>query len=119
MLSEQMMALGKTRSVIREIFEYGNKRKQEHFMEELQTQLILIIRDVQANNSTQKITSQVEKSQSSPSARNGVKSSGRSTSKQKVNIGDKCPLCGKGTVRKGPYGIYCSEYKNSGCKFRG
>ena len=29
MLSEQMMALGKTRSVIREIFEYGNKRKQE------------------------------------------------------------------------------------------
>lgn len=29
MISENMMALGKTRSVIREIFEYGNKRKQE------------------------------------------------------------------------------------------
>lgn len=29
MISEKMMALGKTRSVIREIFEYGNKRKQE------------------------------------------------------------------------------------------
>lgn len=29
MISEKMMELGKTRSVIREIFEYGNKRKQE------------------------------------------------------------------------------------------
>ena len=29
MIAEDMMALGKTRSVIREIFEYGNKRKQE------------------------------------------------------------------------------------------
>lgn len=29
MLAEQMMKLGKTRSVIREIFEYGNKRKKE------------------------------------------------------------------------------------------
>lgn len=29
MIAEDMMKLGKTRSVIREIFEYGNKRKQE------------------------------------------------------------------------------------------
>ncbi len=29
MLNEKMMALGKTRSVIRDIFEYGNKRKAE------------------------------------------------------------------------------------------
>lgn len=29
MISEKMMELGQTRSVIREIFEYGNKRKQE------------------------------------------------------------------------------------------
>lgn len=29
MIAKDMMALGKTRSVIREIFEYGNKRKQE------------------------------------------------------------------------------------------
>lgn len=29
MIAEDMMALGKTKSVIREIFEYGNKRKQE------------------------------------------------------------------------------------------
>ena len=29
MIAEKMMALGNTRSIIREIFEYGNKRKQE------------------------------------------------------------------------------------------
>ena len=29
MIAQDMMKLGKTRSVIREIFEYGNKRKQE------------------------------------------------------------------------------------------
>ncbi len=29
MLSEKMMKLGKKRSVIRELFEYGNRRKAE------------------------------------------------------------------------------------------
>ena len=31
-------------------------------------------------------------------------------------IGKPCPECGKGVIRKGPYGYYCSRYKD-GCKW--
>jgi len=31
--------------------------------------------------------------------------------------GDKCPICGKGTVKKSQYGgFYCSEYRTTGCR---
>ena len=34
----------------------------------------------------------------------------------KVKEGDKCPICGKGTVKKGQYGYFCTEYKTTGCR---
>ena len=93
----------------------------ELFMEELQDQLISIIKDVKADSSIKKISSQsapLSNSSASTTHRaSSGSSSGRSSSK-KAKEGDRCPVCGKGYVRKGPYGLYCSEYKN-GCKYRG
>lgn len=104
----------------------------EDFMDELQAQLISIIKEVQADSSIKKITSQSAPSASPSGSRKSYTSTGRSSSGSKPSsgsrasskksapkVGDKCPVCGKGYVRKGPYGLFCSEYKNSGCKFRG
>ena len=108
----------------------------EYFMDELQAQLVSIIREVQNDNSTKKISSQnsapARGTSSRPSSvgsrttvRKGVKSAtGKSTtvkpvySDKTVKEGDKCPICGKGIVRKGPYGLFCSEYKTSGCRLK-
>ena len=35
----------------------------------------------------------------------------------KVKVGDKCPLCGKGTVIRGRTALGCSQW-NEGCTFR-
>ncbi len=86
----------------------------EKFMEELQTQLVYIIKEVQSDSSDKRIFSPPPSSAKPTSSTASPK---RSSSK-KVKVGDKCPLCGKGYVRKGPYGLFCSDYKNSGCKFR-
>ena len=98
----------------------------ESFMEELQAQLVSIIKEVQADNNIKKIASQSAPSAASYSSRKSHTSSVRSSSsatrsakKGTPKVGDKCPVCGKGYVRKGPYGIFCSEYKTSGCKYRG
>lgn len=99
------------------------------FMDELQAQLVSIIKGVTGDQSGQRVSSYVapssnssysrKSSSSSSSTRKSSGSSHRSTSRPKTaKVGDRCPLCGKGYVRKGPYGIYCSEYKN-GCKYRG
>lgn len=99
------------------------------FMDELQAQLVSIIKGVTGDQSGQRVSSYVAPSSnssysrkslsSSSSTRKSSGSSHRSTSRPKTaKVGDHCPLCGKGYVRKGPYGIYCSEYKN-GCKYRG
>lgn len=106
---------------------------KDAFMDELQTQLISIIKDVQADSSTKKISSQSAPSTNPSGTQRNTTSTGRSSSasrptsgtrtsskKGAPKVGDKCPVCGKGYVRKSQYGgIYCSEYKNSGCKFRG
>ena len=99
------------------------------FMDELYEQLVSIIKEVTSDQSGQRVSSYVapasnssysrKSSSSSSSTRKSSGSSHRSTSRSKTaKVGDRCPLCGKGYVRKGPYGIYCSEYKN-GCKYRG
>lgn len=96
----------------------------EDFMDELQAQLVSIIKEVQGDSSIVRISSQ------SPSTTVGSRSSpgtikGRKTSKKgailtydssPVKEGDKCPICKKGTVRKSQYGFYCTEYKTSGCR---
>ena len=91
----------------------------ESFMDELQAQLVSIIKDVMGDNTIKKIFSQSEPVTSvkkTPAPRRTA--SGRSSSSKTAKVGDKCPVCGKGYVRKGPYGLFCSEYK-SGCKYRG
>ena len=100
------------------------------FMEELYEQLVSIIKEVTSDQSGQRVSSYVapasnssysrKSSSSSSSTRKSSGSSHRSTSRSKTaKVGDRCPLCGKGYVRKSQYGgLYCSEYKN-GCKFRG
>ena len=88
----------------------------EQFMDELQAQLVSIIKEVKADSNIKKITSQFPLPPSTTSTR---RPSSKRPSSKKVQVGDKCPVCGKGYVRKGPYGLFCSEYKNSGCKFRG
>ena len=87
-------------------------------MEELLTQLVSIINDVKSDISIKKISSHSEPLPSSSTSTSRRKSSGRSSSSMKAKEGDRCPVCAKGYVRKGPYGLYCSEYKN-GCKYRG
>ncbi len=98
------------------------------FMKELEEQLISIINQVKSDNSLLKISTLKESDTNAPSrsisstsasptaAPPTSKSSGKPSVK-KVKVGEKCPLCSKGIVRKGPYGLFCSEYKQ-GCKFR-
>lgn len=116
--------------------EHG-KFTREAFMEELQTQLVSIIHNVKADSSGKRIYAKTETTPAKKSSSKGgssaskkssgtkSKSSGGSTggvtpkySDAKVKEGDKCPICGKGTIRKGPYGLYCSEYRTSGCRIK-
>ena len=97
----------------------------EYFMDELQSQLVSIIKDVQADGSSVRISSQSAPSTSSGSHSLSGTGKVRKTSKKgpvltydssPVKEGDKCPICKKGTVRKGQFGFFCSEYKTSGCR---
>ena len=97
----------------------------DSFMEELQSQLVTIIKEVQGDSSLVRISSQ-----SAPSASSGSRASTGSGKRRKatkgtpvlvydkspVQEGDKCPICKKGIVRKSQYGFFCSEYKTSGCR---
>ena len=91
----------------------------EYFMDELQAQLVSIIKDVKADNSGKRITSEP-----ATSSGKGVKGNGRAKrvvpvySNKPAKEGEKCPICGKGIVRKGPYGLFCSEYKTTGCRLK-
>lgn len=121
---------GKWEKKLRDI-EHGTFTR-ESFMDELQAQLVSIINAVKSDTSGKKISAQSNKApQKSSYSRGGTTKKSttctRSTSSKatgsksstKVKEGDKCPLCGKGTVRTSKYGgFYCGEYKN-GCKFRG
>lgn len=101
--------------------EFG-KYTLEAFMGELEAQLRTIITSVKGDASGRRIT--VETKTSSP-ARSSSGRSGKPTARTKLNYsdapvkeGDKCPICGKGIIRKGPYGLFCSEYKKTGCRIK-
>lgn len=81
------------------------------FMRELEGQLRDIIAEVKGDASSVRV--------SSLRASDGVSSSGSSRKGKSSKVGDVCPVCGKGVVRKGPYGLFCDQYKVSGCKWRG
>ncbi len=90
----------------------------EAFMEELKTQLNFIINEVKGDNSGQRVTAQAVTDSSSKSK---GKKKGKGPvlvySDKRVKEGDKCPICGKGTVKKSQYGgFYCSEYRTTGCR---
>ena len=95
----------------------------ESFMSELQDQLVAIIKAVGGDTSGRRITAE-----ESPAPTKSRRSSSRGTPSRRtvkpvysdvpVKEGDKCPICGKGTVRKGPYGLFCSDYKTSGCRLK-
>ena len=97
----------------------------DYFMDELQAQLVSIIKEVQGDSSTVRISSQSTPTTTGGSRSSSGTSKGRKTSKKgpvltydstPVKEGDKCPICKKGTVRKSQYGFFCSEYKTSGCR---
>ena len=87
----------------------------ERFMSELQTQLSEIVTSVKADTTGAIFA---DKKNSVP-----VKADRKAISKARQNmsgaqlVGKRCPMCGKGTIRKGPYSYFCTEYKN-GCKFK-
>ena len=83
------------------------------FVEELTERLRDIIKEVNTAPQNIIIVKDTPLKTSQPSTAK-TKSVGRS---KKVKVGDTCPLCGKGVIRKGPYGLFCDQYKN-GCKFR-
>ena len=104
----------------------------DSFMSELQSQLVAIINDVKNDNSGQQVTmgtttsakpkSSYSKSSSTVSSKRNRKTATKSSgpklvySDKPVKDGDKCPICGKGIVRKSQYGFFCTEYKVSGCR---
>jgi DNA topoisomerase-3 len=95
----------------------------EAFMDELSAQLVSIIKEVQSDSSSIRISSQPPLTSAGGSRTSGSKVHKRSTkepvlvySKSPVKEGDKCPICKKGIVRKSQYGFFCSEYKTSGCR---
>lgn len=105
------------------------------FINELKEQITSIVNQVLADNSNRRIsvvnpeeekkskkkasTSKPKKAPQGKSA-NETKTEGASSqplSQTVVKVGDKCPLCGKGTIIKGRTALGCSEWK-SGCTFR-
>ena len=103
----------------------------EAFMDELQAQLVSIIKEVQGDNSGKRIFAETGNSTTAKNKgykkSSGNKKSGSSSKDGSAKLtystveakeGDKCPICGKGIVRKGPYGLFCSEYKTTACRLK-
>ena len=94
----------------------------ESFMSELETQLVDIIKEVTGDNTDRRVSTSVK-----PTSTKSSSQTRKTPSKNKpvlvysnkpVKEGDKCPICGKGTIRKSQYGYYCSEYRTSGCRIK-
>lgn len=96
------------------------------FMEELAAQLRNIVSNVISDSSGKRIFSQAEPPSSGSSYKKG--SGGKTTKKGKGPVlvysdkpaieGGVCPICGKGKVIRGQYGLFCSEYKTTGCRLK-
>ena len=109
--------------------EHGRYRL-DLFMKELEDQLCAIIREVDADSTGRHVAAAVSTStsRSGSTAKRSSSSGGKKSSNSSkgpvlvysnaaVKEGDKCPVCGKGTVRKSQFGgFYCSEYKKTGCR---
>lgn len=97
------------------------KYTQKDFMSELQKQLGGIVRTVKSDTNHVVLGGGTQKKSGGTPAKKKVDKKAISKERQNMTgeqlIGNTCPLCGKGTIRKGPYSYFCTEYKN-GCKFK-
>ena len=94
----------------------------ESFMSELETQLVDIIKEVTGDNTGRRVSTSVKPTSTKSSSQTRKTPSKKKPvlvySNKPVKEGDKCPICGKGTIRKSQYGYYCSEYRTSGCRIK-
>ena len=96
----------------------------EQFMQELQEQLLDIIDEVKNDNSGRKVASHTgEYQHNQPKAMTksytrSKRNSSRKSATTKYVVGERCPICGKGIIRKSQYGFFCSEYKTTGCRLK-
>ena len=90
------------------------------FMMELQSQLQNIVSNVKGDSSNETLFNNTTRNNSPSSSKKPDK---RAMPSKRLNmtgaqlLGKTCPKCGVGTIRKGPYSYFCTEYKN-GCKFK-
>lgn len=125
---------GKWEKKLRDI--EAGRYTRESFMEELKGQIIEIIHNVQADTTGKRIFAQSESGTTKKTASRQTGSSTHKKASSKTTIktnsvqlkysdasvkeGDKCPICGKGIVKKSQYGgYYCSEYRVTGCRLKG
>lgn len=87
----------------------------EAFMASLTGQVRAIIDGVRSDKAARRIAPVQEPAVRKPD-RKAMTQERRNLSGGQL-LGKTCPLCGKGTIRKGPYSYFCTEYKN-GCKFK-
>ncbi len=113
----------------------------DEFMDQLEAQLNNIIIRVKADDSNKRIFNSAAPSTQGGYSNGNKSVSGRTTRRASTSVqggkktkqdgevqriyssvtvkeGDTCPICKKGIVRKGPYGLFCSEYKKYGCRLK-
>lgn len=81
------------------------------FLEELKQMVTDVVMSVLSDNSNRRITLQAPAPKSASAATPAI------SSQQDTQVGQPCPLCGKGTIMKGKTAYGCSEW-NKGCSFR-
>ncbi len=101
-----------------------HKYDSRQFLEELKQMVSQIVWEVKNDNSNRRVAA----AQNAPAAKaKGSHATSKSAAPKArkprakkpklVKEGDKCPLCGKGTVIRGRAALGCSEWR-SGCGFR-
>lgn len=81
------------------------------FLEELKQMVTDVVMSVLSDNSNRCITLQA------PAPKRASATTPAISSQQDTQVGQPCPLCGKGTIMKGKTAYGCSEW-NKGCSFR-
>lgn len=111
---------GQWEKKLREI-EY-HKYDSRQFLDELKQMVSQIVLEVKNDNSNRRVAA--VQSAAAPKTRKSASKADASAPKKarakrtkKVKEGDKCPLCGQGTIIRGRTALGCSEWK-SGCNFR-
>lgn len=104
------------------------KYDASQFINELKAQVSEIVHQVLTDSSNRRITIEVPEQETKK--KNSKASTGKSAAKPRkkaattkpattitIKEGDRCPLCGKGTIIRGRTALGCSEWK-TGCQYR-